>query len=89
VAVPRSTSPPAEVIGHVRSVLEAADEPIRRRALLRALREGGHSTTRRHLKAALMFLDNMGMVAEGSKGVVWVPEMSDALREAVEKGRSL
>ncbi len=82
-------NPTLETIEYIRKALQTADEPISRNALLERLRKWGHSTSRQSLNAALRFFDDMGMVAEGSKGLIWVPEASDALVEVIRKGQRL
>jgi len=82
-------NPTLETIEYIRKALKAADGPLSRNELLRSLRKWGHSTSRQSLNAALEFFGDMGMVATGSKGVIWVPPMSDALWEATRKGRRL
>jgi len=82
-------NPTLETIEYIRKALKTADEPMSRNELLRSLRKWGHSTSRQSLNAALDFFGDMGMVAQGSKGVIWVSPMSDALWEATRKGRGL
>jgi len=41
------------------------------------------------LNVALKFLGDQGMVAEGFKGLLWVPEASPELLEAIRKGPRL
>jgi hypothetical protein len=45
--------------------------------------------TRQSLNAALHFLAADGSVAEGSKGLIWVPEASPSLVAALSKVRRL
>lgn len=85
----RGANPTLETIEYVRKALQSADGPVSRNELLRTLRRWNHSTTRQSLNAVLEFFGDMGMVAEGSKGLIWVPEMSDALWEATRKGKPL
>ena len=82
-------NPTLETIEYIRRALKTADGPMSRNELLRSLRRWGHSTSRQSLNAALEFFGDMGMVAQGSKGVIWVPPMSDALWEATRKERRL
>ena len=82
-------NPTLESIEYVRKALETADGPVSRNQLLATLAEWGHSTTRQSLNAALAFLDDIGRIAEGDKGMIWVPEASPQLREIIRKGRSL
>ncbi len=44
---------------------------------------------RQSLNAAINFLAADGSVAEGSKGLIWVPEASAQLAEAIKKARNL
>lgn len=85
----RGANPTLETLEYVRKALQSADDPISRNGLLAVLREWGHSTSRQSLNAAIEFYGDMGMIAEGSKGLIWVPEISDALWEAVRKGQRL
>ena len=78
-------NPTLETIEYVRAALRAAPGPISRNRLLAALSGWGHSTTRQSLNAALSFLGAEGMVAEGSKGLIWVPQAAEALLEAIRK----
>ncbi len=73
----------------MRAALRSADGPVSRNRLLAVLSKWGHSTTRQSLNAAIAFLADDGMVAEGSKGLVWVPEASEPLLEAIRKGTPL
>jgi len=41
------------------------------------------------LNAAVNFLGDQGMIAEGSKGLIWVPEAAQELLEAIRKGPRL
>lgn len=85
----QGANPTLETVEYIREALRAAEGPISRNGLLSMLRGWGHSTSRQSLNATLEFFGDMGMVAEGSKGLIWVPEMSDALWEATRKGRRL
>ena len=82
-------NPTLETIEYIRAALRGADGPISRNQLLAVLSRWGHSTTRQSLNAALAFLGEDGMVAEGSKGLIWVPEASGSLLGAIQKGRRL
>jgi hypothetical protein len=77
------------MIEYVRSILRRAEEPISRNDILRTLASWSHSTSRQSLNASINFLAADGAVAEGSKGLIWVPEASPALAQAIRKGRSL
>ena len=82
-------NPTLETIEYVLGTLQRAKGPISRNQILAALRRWGHSTTRQSLNAALAFFGDEGMVAEGSKGLIWVPEASPQLVEAIHKGPRL
>ena len=82
-------NPTLETIEYVLGALQESEEPISRNQILATLARWGHSTTRPSLNAALAFLGDEGMVAEGSKGLVWVPEASPQLLEAIRKGPRL
>ena len=85
----RGANPTLETIEYVLAALQKAEGPISRNKILATLARWGHSTTRPSLNAALAFLGDEGMVAEGSKGLVWVPEASPQLLEAVRTGPRL
>ncbi|MFZ0830356.1 MAG: hypothetical protein WCB18_03870 [Thermoplasmata archaeon] len=82
-------NPTLESIEYVRSILRAADEPLSRNDILRILAGWSHSMGRQSLNAAINFLAADGSVAEGSKGLIWVPEASAQLAEAIKKARNL
>jgi len=82
-------NPTLETIEYVLSALQKSDGPISRNRILATLARWGHSTTRPSLNAALAFLGDEGMVAEGSKGLIWVPEASPPLVEAIRQGSRL
>jgi len=82
-------NPTLETIEYVLAALQKAGTPVSRNGLLAALARWGHSTTRQSLNVTLDFLGDQGMVAEGSKGLVWVPEASPELLEAIRKGPRL
>ena len=82
-------NPTLETVEYVLGVLQESEGPISRNQILATLARWGHSTTRPSLNAALAFLGDEGMVAEGSKGLVWVPEASPQLLEAIRKGPRL
>jgi hypothetical protein len=44
---------------------------------------------RQTLNVVIRYLAADGSVAEGSKGLIWVPEASPQLAEAIRKGRTL
>ena len=82
-------NPTLETIEYVLGALQGSEGPISRNRILATLADWGHSTTRPSLNAALAFLGDEGMVAEGSKGLVWVPEAYPQLLEAIRKGPRL
>src|SRR2546428_13793153 len=82
-------NPPPETIEYVLAALKKAGGPASRNRLLAILGDWGHSTTRQSLNAAVNFLGDQGMIAEGSKGLIWVPEASPELLEAIRKGPRL
>ena len=85
----RGANPTLQTLEYVRKALQTADGPISRNRLLETLGKWGHSTSRQSLNAAIEFYGDMAMIAEGSKGLIWVPEMSNALWEATRKGQRL
>ena len=82
-------NPTLATIEYVLAGLRKAEGPISRNRLLETLARWGHSTTRQSLNAAIAFLGDQGMIAEGSKGLIWVPEASHELLEAIRKGPRL
>ena len=82
-------NPTLESIEYVRAILRGAGEPVSRNYILRILAQWGHGMARPSLNAALEFLSADGSVAEGSQGLIWVPEASPALLSALAKGRVL
>ena len=82
-------NPTLETIEYVLAALQNAGAPVSRNGLLATLAAWGHSTTRQNLNVALDFLSDQGMVAEGSKGLLWVPEASPELLDAIRKGPRL
>jgi len=82
-------NPTLETIEYVLAALRRAGGPVSRNRLLATLGRWGHSTTRQSLNAAIDFLGDQGMIAEGSKGLLWVPEASPELLEAIREGPRL
>ncbi len=80
-------NPTLETIEYIRGALSAAGGPLSRNQLLGILAEWGHATTRRSLNAALAFFIADGIVAEGLKGVVWVPTAPEELLHGLEQER--
>lgn len=82
-------NPTLESIEYVRSILRDADAPVSRNEIQRILSGWSHSMGRQSLNAVIKFLAADGSVAEGSKGLIWVPEASPQLAAAIRKARSL
>lgn len=82
-------NPTLATIEFIRAALRKAEGPISRNQLLEILAGWNHATTRQSLNVALRFLGSQGMVAEGSKGLIWVPEAKGPLLEAILRGRRL
>ena len=82
-------NPTLESIEYIRAILRAAEEPISRNEILHILAAWSHSMSRQSLNAALGFLAADGSVAEGSRGLVWVPEASPELTRVIAKARTL
>lgn len=82
-------NPTLESIEYVRATLRGAEEPLSRNEILRTLSDWSHSMTRQSLNAAINFLAADGSVAEGTKGLIWVPQASPAIIEAISKGHRL
>ena|ERR687888_1995466 len=85
----RGANPTLETIEYVLAALRRAGGPVSRNRLLATLGDWGHSTTRQSLNATVNFFGDQGMIAEGSKGMIWVPEASPYLLEAIRKGPRL
>lgn len=85
----RGANPTLKTVEYVLAALQKSDEPVSRNKVLATLAHWGHSTTRQSLNVVLAFLGSQGMVAEGSKGLVWVPEASPELLEAIRTGPRL
>lgn len=82
-------NPTLESIEYVRAILRNAEEPVSRNRILRILAGWSHSMGRQSLNAALDFLAADGTIAEGSKGLIWVPEASPRLLKHAQNGQSL
>ena len=82
-------NPTLESIEYVRAILRTTEEPMSRNEVLRVLSDWSHSMSRQSLNAALKFLAADGSVAEGSKGLIWVPEASPRLVRSLSSGRRL
>ena len=82
-------NPTLETIEYVRAVLRHAEAPISRNKVLLILAAWSHSMSRPSLNAVIAFLAADGSVAEGSKGLIWVPEASPKLADMLTKTRRL
>ena len=82
-------NPSLSKVEYVRAILQKAEKPISRNELLSVLAKWGHSTNRPSLNAILEFFGDNGMVVEGSKGLVWVPEAPPQLLEVIRTGYRL
>jgi hypothetical protein len=82
-------NPTLESIEYVRAIIRTAEMPVSRNEILRTLANWSHSMSRQSLNAAVKFLAADGSVVEGSKGLAWVPGISDKLAAAIEKGHRL
>jgi hypothetical protein len=82
-------NPTLESIEYVRAILRDSEEPVSRNDILHTLARWSHSMSRQSLNAALKFLAADGSVAEGSRGLIWVPEASPPLAEEIRKNRRL
>lgn len=82
-------NPTLATLEYIRAALRSADGPISRNAIMERLASWRHSTTRQSLNAAIGFLAQDGSIAEGSKGLIWVPSASGALLDAIRSGKRL
>ena len=82
-------NPTLETVEYVESALRQTGKPVSRNQMLAILASWGHSTTRQSLNAILAFLGAQGVIAEGSKGLIYVPTASPALRKAIREGARL
>jgi len=82
-------NPTLETIEYIDGALRGANRPMNRKELLSILASWGHSTTRQSLNAVLAFLGEQGVIAEGSKGLVYVPAASPELLKAIRDGLRL
>ncbi len=85
----RGANPTLKTMEYVLDILQKSEEPISRNRMLSILAGWGHSTTRQSLNAALAFFGDQGMIAEGSKGLIWVPRASPELLEVIRNGQTL
>ena len=77
------------MVEYVRAALLAAGEPVSRNHLLRVLAEWNHTTTRRSLNAVLSFFLAHGLVEEGRRGVLWMPNATSSMVQALRAGRRI
>lgn len=82
-------NPTLESIEYVRAIFKQAELPISRNKILRVLSDWGHSMSRQSLNSVVDFLAAEGAVVEGSKGLIWVPNATGPLAEAIDRGRKL
>ena len=82
-------NPTLSTIELIRAALRAKAAPMSRNQLLEQLADWGHSTSRQSLNAALNFFAADGSIAEGSKGLFWVPPASAQLQEIIRTGARL
>lgn len=82
-------NPTLESIEYVRAILRDAEGPVSRNEILQTLADWSHSMGRQSLNAVLEFLAADGSIAEGSKGLVWVPEASGPLARIIARDRKL
>lgn len=85
----RGANPTLESIEYVRAILRDSEEPVSRNDILHTLSRWSHSMSRQSLNAVLKFLAADGSVAEGSRGLIWVPEASPLLADEIRKNRRL
>ncbi|MHB8585593.1 MAG: hypothetical protein ACYDDF_07135 [Thermoplasmatota archaeon] len=82
-------NPTLATLEYIRGALRTAGAPMSRNALLKILSGWGHATSRQSLNAAIGFLAQDGSIAEGSKGLIWVPSARGAILEAIRSGDRL
>jgi len=82
-------NPTLETIEYIGGALRSANCPLNRSELLSILASWGHSTTRQSLDAAIAFLGELGVIAEGSKGLIYIPAASPELLKAIREGPRL
>lgn len=82
-------NPTLESIEYVRAIFKEAEIPISRNHVLRVLAGWGHSMTRQSLNSIVEFLGAEGAIVEGEKGLVWVPNATGKIAEAIDLGRKL
>src|SRR5256885_16672041 len=79
-------NPSLSKIEYVRAILQRAEEPISRNALLAVLAKWGHPPNRPSLTAILEFFAATGMVGGGGKGPLSVPKAPPQSPEAIRAG---
>lgn len=76
-------------VERIEAILRAAEGPISRYRIHKELANLSASTTAARLNRALDYLYRRHDIVEGSKGVQWTRNDSEALRRAVLNGRRL
>ena len=79
--------PTLYTLQEVERVLREAGVPISLNEIKRRL--PAKSVKHDKIRLAVDYLDRLGLVIQGSKGVQWVPSASPKLAEAIRKGRRL
>jgi hypothetical protein len=79
--------PTLATVYEVESILRKAGEPISINEIKRRMR--AKSVQHSAVRMAIDHLGRFGVVAEGSKGVLWVPPASPQLEEAIRAGKRL
>jgi len=85
----RGANPTLETMEYIEAAIRMMDRPTSRNTLLAILATWGHATTRQSLNAAIAFLGSQGLIAEGSKGLIYVPAASPILLKAIREGPRL
>lgn len=79
--------PTLYTLQEVERVLRAADGPVSLNEIKRRL--PAKSVKHAMIRLAVDYLDRLGFVIQGSKGVQWVAPASPKLAEAIRTGRRL
>ena len=74
---------------YVRAILRGAETPTCRRRVARILADWGHPMTPQSLDSIIRFFGADGNIAEGSKGLIWVPLARGPVAEAIDRRRKL
>lgn len=88
-AVPRLFTPEVEMTANLRSALHRAEEPLSPEQIQTISEGWSPRPTRKMVNDAIEILTADGLVAEGSKGLIWVPEASSKQQGMVRKAREL